>query len=163
VRIARPSSQPPACLDIELKSVFVPCLCHPGAFFGQTTGSRSSIYVSRSQKRPQVPPQVRSNNVLRNPIAFPIRSYVRMTLLAHIATIRRKLGHPIGCVKGEVQLEAPPAPSPRYAVPAVPAGVLGWRSECWLTPRRKTAGCVYGYQQQSQQAVAVPNSSTNRP
>ena len=31
------------------------------------------------------PLQVRSNNVIRNPIPFPIRSYVRMTLLAHIA------------------------------------------------------------------------------
>ena len=64
-------------------------------------------------------------------------------------------------VKGEVQPEAPPVPFPRYVVPAVPAGVLGWRSECWPTPKRETAGCVY--QQQSQQAVAVTNSSPNRP
>ena len=85
MRIARPSSQPPACLDIELKSVFVPCLGCPGAFFGQTTGSRLSIYVSRSQKRPQVPPQRRSNTVIRNPIPFPISSYVGTSLLAHIA------------------------------------------------------------------------------
>ena len=45
----------------------------------------------------------------------------------------------VDTVKGEVQLEAPPAPSPRYVVPAVPAGVLGWRSECWPTPRREQA------------------------
>ena len=63
-------------------------------------------------------------------------------------------------VKGEVQLEAPPAPSLRYVVPAVPAGVLGWRSECWLTPRRETAGCVYGYQQQSQQDIDPSLDST---
>jgi hypothetical protein len=40
-------------------------------------------------------------------------------------------------VKGEVQPEAPPAPSPRYVVPAVPAGVLGWRSECRPISRRE--------------------------
>ena len=52
-------------------------------------------------------------------------------------------------VKGEVQPEAPPVPFPRYVVPAVPAGVLGWRSECWPTPRRELL-------------VAFTNSSPNR-
>ena len=66
------------------------CVCTlpvpPRGIFSQTTGSRSLIYAPRSQKRPQVPPQRRPNNVIRNPITFPINSYICMSLLAHLAT-----------------------------------------------------------------------------
>jgi hypothetical protein len=64
--------------------VFVHCLCCLGAIFSRAPGSHLLIRALGSQVRPQGPPRVRPNKIIRFPIRCPIRSYYSMILLAHI-------------------------------------------------------------------------------
>jgi hypothetical protein len=65
--------------------VFVHCLCWLGAGFSRAPGSYLLIRaLGPPQGRPQEPPRVRPNKIIRFPIRCPIRSYYSMILLAHI-------------------------------------------------------------------------------
>jgi hypothetical protein len=55
--------------------VFVHCLCCLGAIFSRASGSHLLVRALGSQGRPQGPPRVRSNKIIRFPIRCPIRSY----------------------------------------------------------------------------------------
>jgi hypothetical protein len=72
--------------------VFVHCLCCLGAIFSRAPGSHLLIRALGSQGRPQGPPRVRSNKIIRFPIRCPIRSYYSMILLAHIPTLVHSKG-----------------------------------------------------------------------
>jgi hypothetical protein len=60
--------------------VFVHCLCCLSAIFSRVPGSHLLIRALGSQVRPQGPPRVPPNKIIRFPIRSPIRSYVRMAL-----------------------------------------------------------------------------------
>ena len=67
--------------------MFVHCLCWLGAFFSRAPGSHLLIRALGPQGRPQGPPRVRPNKIIRFPIRCPIISYYSMILLAHIPIV----------------------------------------------------------------------------